>query len=467
MIMKLKHIAIFALSLTVSNLTAQTNDASLVVHEWGTFTSFQGGDGTLMSWKPLQSSALPQFVYDWSKPGLNRQYITPYVGKGRLMTLQRMETPVVYFYSDQDMAVDLTVKFPQGRITEWFPQADQVGPSRPASPGASSNSLSSESLIHWSNLLLLPPKKFAAAYQTLPTDTNGSHYFAARETDSDYIVSSPGPDDASPTMNSAALNCGGAPAPAPLVVQPLAERLSMVAVPKVEIAAKPPPEVEKFLFYRGAGSFATPLRVKMASDDAVVLENTGSEPLAHLFVLGVKDHSGNFVYVADLPPGAKKTVPIKMQSSLLPGDQLTQQISDRMAESLKESGLYPREATAMVNTWKDSWFQENGVRVLYVLPRTWTDHTLPMTLNPSPKSLVRVMVGRAEIFTPAAEQTLALQLKQVEQGNAVAAVHTRELLKGLGRFAEPAFFRAFAANKSTPAELPKLIALLDESRASN
>jgi hypothetical protein len=288
--MKLKYLSslvLLALALPASHLSAQTNETSLVVHEWGTFTSFQGGDGQLISWKPLQGSALPKFVYDWTKPGLGRVYVGDYVAKNLLMTLQRMETPVVYFYSDQEMAVDLSVKFPQGRITEWFPQADQVGPSKPAIPGAAQSSLSSESLIHWSNLLLLPPKKFTSSYQTLPTDPSGSHYFAARDTDSDYIVSSPGPDNSLSMLDSAVFNCGGVIAPtSTAVAQQSSQRLSMAPVLRSEtVTVRPLPEIEKFLFYRGAGSFATPLRVTMPSDDAVVLENTGSEPLAHLFVL--------------------------------------------------------------------------------------------------------------------------------------------------------------------------------------
>src|SRR6266481_6796390 len=42
-------------------------------HEWGTFTSVQGGDGALLDWRPLETSRLPKFVYDWKKPGLNRR----------------------------------------------------------------------------------------------------------------------------------------------------------------------------------------------------------------------------------------------------------------------------------------------------------------------------------------------------------------------------------------------------------
>src|ERR1051325_9632805 len=44
-----------------------------VAHERGTFTSVQGGDGALLDWRPLETSRLPKFVYDWKNPGLHRQ----------------------------------------------------------------------------------------------------------------------------------------------------------------------------------------------------------------------------------------------------------------------------------------------------------------------------------------------------------------------------------------------------------
>src|SRR6266404_4481866 len=46
--------------------------ANYSVHEWGTFTSVQGGNGELLSWRPLQTSELPGFVYNFRKAGMNR-----------------------------------------------------------------------------------------------------------------------------------------------------------------------------------------------------------------------------------------------------------------------------------------------------------------------------------------------------------------------------------------------------------
>jgi hypothetical protein len=84
-----------------------------------------------------------------------------------------------------------------------------------------------------------------------------------------------------------------------------------------------------------------------------------------------------------------------------------------IADQLERSGLYPREASAMLATWRDTWTEE-GCRVFYVLPRAAVDEILPLTVQPEPSELVRVLVGRLEILTPEREN----------------GVHIRALAKG-------------------------------------
>jgi hypothetical protein len=119
-------------------------------------------------------------------------------------------------------------------------------------------------------------------------------------------------------------------------------------------------------------------------------------------------------------------------------EQFQSEISSQMAAALTAEGLFPDEAQAMVNTWKDSWFTEEGVRVLYILPHEWTDETLPITMTPSPKELTRVMVGRAEIITPDAELNLFDLLTKAQDGDDAARVQAVGVLKSFGRFAQPA-----------------------------
>ncbi len=447
--MKIKYLWLMASGVVAAGVAAGLTEPprGLVAHEWGTFTSYQGGDGELMRWKPLETAQLPKFVYDWQHPGMDRVPTAAFFfGKGTVTSLQRMETPVIYFYSDREQSVDITVRFPQGTITEWYPQACGVGPSMVPpgkgvvttdaylhKAGVSRNfTVASllgrdikESLIHWTDLKILPAQRHKEIAALLPKDNSGSNYFAARETDAAYIRAD----------SFAKTNSG--------------------------------PEHEKFLFYRGVANFATPLRVTMTSDNAVTVANTGAEKLAHLFVLGVKNKAGSFVYVDGLQPGEERTVLLNLQTSSLPQAVLDEQIGQKLTKALVAEGLYPREAAAMVNTWKDSWFEEEGLRVLYVLPRAWTDRTLPMEMSPAPKELTRVMVGRAEVLAPGMERALTLELDQAAHGDAEAKQNAAETLKKLGRFAEPAFYRAIVKTKALPEEQNKLVPLLYAGRAAN
>src|SRR5439155_21558508 len=64
-----------------------------------------------------------------------------------------------------------------------------------------------------------------------------------------------------------------------------------------------------------------------------------------------------------------------------------------LKQALIASGLYEKESAAMIKTWRYSWFEE-GTRVFYILQQQITDAVLPLTIEPRPEELVRVLVGR-------------------------------------------------------------------------
>src|SRR4051794_20528640 len=100
---------------TAAAICAAQPDPGLTVHEWGTFTSVQGADGVQMSWNPLVAPELPEFVYDrTSSSNGSRVKGVIVAGKTSMATRQRMETPVLYFYSDLARSVDVAVRFPEG-----------------------------------------------------------------------------------------------------------------------------------------------------------------------------------------------------------------------------------------------------------------------------------------------------------------------------------------------------------------
>jgi hypothetical protein len=239
-------------------------------------------------------------------------------------------------------------------------------------------------------------------------DESGSHYFSARATDAAFV-----------RMDSM-------------------------------VATNPAPEVEKFIFYRGVGSFTTPLGIRVSpSVDrsmAVTITNAGNEKLEHLFLLRIENGAGKFISVKKLRENEEATIRFD-GSAEAPVKEVSEKLAAAMRDSLVKAGLYPREAAAMVATWSDSWFEEDGFRVLYVLPRGWTDKTLPLKLDPAPETVMRVMVGRAEVLTPGSQQHLVQALTQARGGDGRGQQEAAAELKRLGRFAEPALV---LASKTAP-----------------
>ncbi len=82
----------------------------------------------------------------------------------------------------------------------------------------------------------------------------------------------------------------------------------------------------------------------------------------------------------------------------------------------------------MVETWRDSWFEE-GTRIFYIVPGRVIDAILPLRMDPmpAPDRIVRAFVGRMEVITPAT-------VKSVEGAIAVNDVAT---LAKYGRFLGP------------------------------
>ncbi len=71
----------------------------------------------------------------------------------------------------------------------------------------------------------------------------------------------------------------------------------------------------------------------------------------------------------------------------------------KIETALLSAGLYPEEARAMLESWKDFWFEE-GSRLIYVVPNSFVEKILPLSIQPQPAKIQRVFVGRMELLTP-------------------------------------------------------------------
>jgi hypothetical protein len=151
-------------------------------------------------------------------------------------------------------------------------------------------------------------------------------------------------------------------------------------------------QTEKFLFYRGVGQFQPPLSAIAHDDGRVAVHNRRGAPVGDVILFenrggGMTFTSGRFTSAA----------------AVLPRPALDDASGPPLAELkriLVAHGLYEAEAQAMIDTWKDSWFEE-GERLLYIVPRADVEETLPLTMSPKPGAVARVVVGRIELMTPA------------------------------------------------------------------
>jgi hypothetical protein len=131
-------------------------------------------------------------------------------------------------------------------------------------------------------------------------------------------------------------------------------------------------------------------------------------------------------------------------------------LGEDVTNALDATGLYHDEAVAMVNTWKRQWFRTPGVRLLYLTPQAWTEASIPLSVDPAPEEMVRVMMIRVEVITPELEAADVAHVKKLAGGAEAEAAKAH--FKALGRFAEPRLRRAI----EIAGEEPNAAALLGE-----
>jgi hypothetical protein len=362
----------------------------LVVHEWGTFTNFSGSDGVNLEFRPLATRDLPRFIMTpFNQPGsLNRAWL-----KDQFVARQRMETPVTYFYTDVPRTVNVRVDFPQGALTEWYPVVKKFQSGK----ADGSFDIVGRAYLDWGAVRLTPPKQFAAIRvkgpkgqavpASLPPVNANDHYGRARETDSAVVET---------------------------------------------IDTEHGSHFEKFLFYRGLGNFKLPMKLVALGNDRFEVTNSGDDASGALLLMRIDNGLVRFARMD--PVRARSAVEVTLPTTESTVDQLT----EAALRELTAAGLYEKESLAMVNTWRTSWFGENGTRLLYLVPSKQTDKLLPLKVDPAPDEQVRVLVGRLETITPEDCQQLVRKLVGSGANDKPSDDWVKEELKSLGRFAEPA-----------------------------
>jgi hypothetical protein len=344
----------------------EPGDPGFALHEWGTFTTLAGSDGVLLEGVHADDHALPAFVHgrDGSPEGFAGAMV-------------KMETPVIYLYSDREREVRVRVGFPGGLLTTWYPQVRSTLP-----PIGNEPPPLRDGVLDWGTVKVLAP---GIGEERLPAVE---------------------PDD-----------------PWAFARVPAANVIRVCLVDGNDRS-----EHERYLFYRGLGRFEMPLRVAV-EDGRVVLRGMEKDATAEARVVRVEGGRLRTGLLRPSGPGGdERSLALEDLA-----DATVEDLVPRLADAYACEGLTPAEALAMVRTWEKSWLRSEGTRVLVALPRAATDALLPLAVFPAPRETVRVLVARLDVLTPDEERRAESIARDAASAEDAAA--------RLGRFAIPVLRR--------------------------
>jgi hypothetical protein len=387
----------------------QASDDKLVVHEWGTFTSVQGSDGIALEGLQHEEERLPPFVYSRTK--VRECPLRQYGYKGLEVPVsgvtQKMETPVIYFHSKTARKLDVRVDFVKGLLTQWYPVSDRLGPAEGAfKDGPLDLAKIQSSFLSWK--IELAPKG-ESVVPAPPAVADSDPWGFARAVDAATVRTAPRerPDRMGPT------------------------------------------ESEKFIFYRGLGTFALPVAVEATPGGLVTIRNACKLPLPFAFALSVTGERAKMLSIGEIPAAGETKLSLAKLPAM-PKDDVVASLKSAMADALVARGLFRDEADAMVKTWSRAWFSAEGTRILYAVPRPQVDSLLPLAITPAPDETVRVLVGRIEYLTPETEASVEASLLQRASPDASVRDAAMAQLVRYDRFLEP-HVRRVVAKTSDPA----------------
>ncbi|MES2922505.1 MAG: hypothetical protein V4819_13210 [Verrucomicrobiota bacterium] len=353
------------------------------LHEWGTFTTVSGSDGVLLAGLQREEEPLPAFVHshfgfeNGQNPSMEKLAalrkshgftgffpLSKGLGKRPLAGVTvKMETPVIYFHSDQAFRAKVKVGFEGGTISQWY-------------PGRSGGETLPE-----------PPPTLGPVKSPVPADLwkmdFAKPYRGGIEWDVDVL---------SPTESRSALTFKPRDS-----VNWLRAR-----VPEANVVRTGSGETENYLFYRGVGNFAPGLLTTISADETLHLKNQTGGDIPYLLVF---QQNGGRVSWSARPGGLKSGEVLNIAESTLTtaADGFPAPVYESLKTGLAACGLLESEANAMVQTWWTSYFETEGLRVFWVLPTATTDRILPLAVAPAPDKIVRVLVGRNEVLRPRQE----------------------------------------------------------------
>lgn len=389
---------------------AEALKAGLVVHEWGSMQHHMGTTTSEFDLMGENQADLPSFVKVWSEqPALGPILI---------------RKPILYFYTQEKMKVNVTARFPEGILTQWYPDVTTFAPQRDGRIRPGNNQAQSRNgTLSWQQIEL-DPETDASMFANVRE--NHPWWHLARDTDA---------------------------TPVRVAQKGRANRIDAGTV-------------ERFLFYRGAGEYkpmVQPTRDK-ASDDFSVTVPFSQIDLRGVFLVRVNDSGATITHAPVLK--AEGTMTLAGPEAVKPPQEAAAIAKAQLIESLEAAGLFSKEAQGLVDIWGDDMFTTPGERLLYLMPSNEVERVLPLTIQPEPKQLVRTLIAWVELSTPEAEKRIMNLIKQLSSADPGEALAAQQELRSLDRFAEAILRRTLETTEdaAVKTQLTQILAELETRR---
>ncbi len=350
----MRKLLLAAVALSCISALPVSDAPKLTIHEWGTFTSLQDEAGRAVSGINADVEPIPTFVHTLPiSAEIDNSKGFPIHVSHRDITM-RLETPVIYFHLRDDvraLTIDVRESFRGGWLTQFYPDAAAVAP----------DSESKNSHITPSTLGTLTWKNLKIGGTHSVVETKSPIWLAPRDVQAADVVNEKG-------------------------------------------------EAERFLFDRGVGNIPAPVSITRNGSSLEIRSQVdpsifGWEKLAirQMWLLDVRP-DGRIAFRSIGMSGLlvdSSTVIAKIAADFREQEYSPdlKPLLESLHAGLVQAGLNSDEASALLNTWQAAYFKSQGQRVLFLAPRPWTDHYLPLDVS-VPCDRTRVMVARIELVTP-------------------------------------------------------------------
>lgn len=369
----MKRSSALLLALWLASLTSLAyGDAPLIVHEWGTITTLHTASGKPRGRLNRISPAevLPPFVHRF-EPRETQNHPQRQLGKqpfvpGRPDVTMRLETPVLYFYpppgKSYDKVFDVSVRFRGGVINEFYPKGE-------ASVQLDSDRIGSKVqagvIRSWDGKTLdkyvvgtLQWRGMSLRHSVALPKTENSTWLAPRQVRSVNVISPAG-------------------------------------------------DAERYLFYRGVANLEALVQTHR-SDSEVLLRAPAqlhwlagnSMTIPKLWLTDIRadgtaafSEHRNILIAKNAESANLVRLPLFAKNNYSAANVV--ELRRSMKKALMAEGLFEDEAEAMLETWKENYFRNPGLRLFYVVPKEWIAYFLPLQIS-VPHELSRVLIGRID-----------------------------------------------------------------------